>query len=360
MKVAFISVYGTKCGIATYNAALIPKLRELCDVRIFAEYTDTPDIDNNIIRCWDRNSPNKKELLKALKEYNPDIIHIGHEYGFFPKSYLFTLLMTQLQLNKYKVIVTLHSVYDHKDKIVQESMIDHIICHSENAKKCLENKGIQSDINVIPHGVKGFTENHELINSLWNTWGTHTIVHPGFLLGYKGHIKMLNTIKDLTAKYPDVQYVILGSENELNQKEHDDIYNQLIKRIEELNLEDHVTIKRGFVSEEALLSYIRTASVVVLPYQPHKDHNVFASSGIARLTLATTTPLVVSDAHLFDDIKYLVPHSDVKEELITYISHYFDKGGISEEEYNQRKLFLKENDWMEIGRRTFDIYQKIV
>lgn len=357
-KVAFISVYGTKCGIATYNAELISRLKDFCEIKIFAEYSDTPSDDENVIRCWDRNSYNKKDLLKGIKEYNPDIIHISHEYGLFPKSYLFTLLMTQL--HQYHTVVTLHSVYDHKDKVVQEAMIDHIICHSENAKKCLENKGILSDINIIPHGIKNFLPDHELLSGLWNTWGTQTIVHPGFLLGYKGHSRMLDIVKELIVKYPEMQYVILGSENELNQKEHDFIYNQLMQKIEKLNLENNVTIKRGFVSEDVLFSYIRTASVIVLPYQPHPDHNVYASSGIARLTLATKVPLVVSDAHLFDDIKFLVPHSENDEELEDYISNYFIQGGINEEETINRKQFLKQNDWSEIARLTHNVYKKIL
>jgi len=357
MKVAFISVYGTKCGIATYNAELLSKLSKLCEIKIFAENADLPN-EENVIRCWDRNSSNKSLLLKNLKEYNPDIVHIGHEYGFFPKSYYFTLLMTQL--HKFKTVVTLHSVYDHKDKVVQESMIDHIICHSENAKKCLENKGVLSDINVINHGIKSFMPNNELLPKLWNTWGTHTIVHPGFLLGYKGHLRMLDVMKILIAKYPESQYIILGSENPQNQKEHDDLYNQLLTKIDELNLQNNITIKRGFLSEDVMFSYIRTASVVVLPYQPHPDHNVYASSGIARLALATTTPLVTSNAHLFDDITNLAPHSDDNHELANYISHYFEQDGINEKEYNNRKLFLEKNNWDNIASLTFETYNKIL
>lgn len=358
IKVAYISTFGTKCGIATYNAELISKLKNHCEFKIFAEHAEKHETDDeNVIRCWNRNTANKKDLLKSIKEYNPDIIHISHEYGFFPKAYFFTLLITQL--SSYPIVVTFHSVYDHKDKTVQEAMVDNIICHSDNAKQCLMNKGITSNIKVIPHGVKHFLQNFELLEPLWNTWNTQTIIHPGFLFQYKGHVKMLDVIKSLTNDFPDVQYVILGSENDLNKDEHEYIYNSLIQRIKELDLENNVTIKRGFISEEVMFSYIRTGSIVVLPYHPHPDHDVYASSGTARLVLSTCTPLVTSNAHLFDDIKYFVPHSSDNSELEKYIVSYF-KNGLSEEEKQLRKQFLEEKSWENIAEKTFLYYKEII
>ena len=171
---------------------------------------------------------------------------------------------------------------------------------------------------------------------------------------------MLDVVKILKEQYPEIHYVILGSENSLNQSEHDHVYEGLIKKIDQLGLCDNVTLHRGFLGEDIILTYIRTASVVVLPYSPHPEHNVYASSGIARLVLGTTTPLVVSDAHLFDDIKHFIPHSDDNDILASYISAYFNKSGIDDLESAQRKEFLESKNWKNIAKQTFDLYSDIV
>jgi hypothetical protein len=40
IKVAFIGNYGTACGIATYNEALINELKYHVDIKVFGEYAD--------------------------------------------------------------------------------------------------------------------------------------------------------------------------------------------------------------------------------------------------------------------------------------------------------------------------------
>ncbi|MFM9776499.1 hypothetical protein ACKI1Z_43790, partial [Streptomyces galilaeus] len=74
-----------------------------------------------------------------------------------------------------------------------------------------------------------------------------------------------------------------GSENRFNKKEHDDLFNALVQQAESLGVSANVSINRGFVSEAILLSYIRTSSCCVLPYANNPAHDVFATSGIARL-----------------------------------------------------------------------------
>lgn len=361
MKIAFISVWGTNCGISTYNDQLINYLRKICDVKVFAEYADVKKDPDFVIRCWDRKDSKKAELLTAINEFKPDIVHIGHEYGIFPSAYFYTLLITKLQAKHYQIVTTLHSVYEHEDKIVHETLTPNIICHSEEAKSCLINKGIKENkIQVIAHGTKNAKET-ELNQKLWNTWNSsHVILHPGFLFYYKGHLRMLDVINQLKAKYPDVHYVILGSENHITMVEHEQLYNDLIAKINDLQLQDNVTIHRGFVSEKELMSFIRTVTLCVLPYQPHEDHDVYATSGIARMVLGTTTPLITSDAHLFDDIKQIVPQGKNNEQLIDLITKFFECPNLTDQEIENRKQFLKNTSWSKIAKLTADHYKHLL
>jgi hypothetical protein len=100
IKVAFIGNYGTACGIATYNEALITELKYHVDIKVFAEYSDEQrssrltDDPSWLIRCWSRNDHPKTDLIDCVTSWNPDIVHFSHEYGIWHKAYYFTQVIS--------------------------------------------------------------------------------------------------------------------------------------------------------------------------------------------------------------------------------------------------------------------------
>jgi glycosyltransferase involved in cell wall biosynthesis len=370
-RVAFISVYNTPCGIATYNQELLEELRHYADIKVFAEYADDqresrlPDDPHFVVRCWDRKTHPKKRLISEIEKFQPDVVHIGHEYGFFPKSYFFTSLVSALKMRGYPVVATMHSIYDHRDKTVQEASGQHIIAHTLPGKVTLVKKGVPEErVTVIPHGTgifAGSDDNPELLPAPWNTWGNdHTLFHPGFLFGYKGHMRMLDVVYRLKQEFPDVHYIVQASENPHTMAEHDAIYRLLTTRIEELGLEGNVTINRGFAAKEVLMSYIRTVKCVVLPYANHPDHDVRATSGIARLVMGTETPMVVTNVHLFDDLEGLVPRAASDDELYEAIRNIFLKEDEKARQISYRKNFLRKTSWSAVAYATAALYHRLV
>ena len=365
IKVAFIGNYAASCGISTYNENLLNELSHEVDLRLFAENLKEGEVSDDpewIVRCWDRKEHPKLDLIKKVVEWNPNIVHISHEYGIFPYAYQFTSLVSNLRAQGIKVITTFHSIYEHADKTVTENSTDFIIVHTEEAAEVLNKKGIsKSKIKVIPHGSSTTESEDQLVDSLWNTWNSnHTIFQPGFLFTYKGHERVLRAVAKLKEKYPDIHYIIQGSENPFTQKEHDELYKRLISEAERLGISHNVTINRGFVSIEVLMSYIRTVKCCVLPYQTHKEHDVRATSGIARLVLSTTTPLVVSDVHLFDDLKGIVPIVKNDEELANAIDAIFEGTDEVNKHLEKRIDFIKSTSWKNIAKHTKEHYERIV
>ncbi len=372
IKVAFIGNYGTACGIATYNEALINELKYHVDIKVFGEYADEekssrlPDDPSWIIRCWSRNDHPKTDLIDYVSSWQPDIVHFSHEYGIWYKAYYFTQIISAFKQRGFKVVSTMHSVYEHIDKLVSESAVPNLIVHTEQGKVTLVKKGIEEDrIHVIPHGSKfyrGTSDSPELLEPLWNTWQSeHTIYQPGFLFGYKGHLRMLNVIALLKDKYPDVHYIIQGSENKLNMSEHDELYNKIIDQCKILNISENVTVNRGFVSEEVLISTIRTVKLCVLPYNNHPEHNVRASSGAARTILPTSTPMVVSGVHLFDDLEGVVPRARDEYELFAAIDDIFSNYHSNvQKQLNKRVDFIRKTSWESIAYRTSVLYNSLL
>lgn len=372
IKVAFIGNYGTACGIATYNEYLLSELKQHVDLRLFAEYNGDdrsermPEDPYWVTRCWTRNQHPKSDLIYAVDTWKPDIIHFSHEYGIWHKAYFFTQLISTFKMKGYKVVSTMHSVYEHMDKLVSESAVPNIVVHTDEGKITLAKKGIDSKrIAVIPHGTKildGTSDNPELLPALWNTWNSdHTIFQPGFLFPYKGHSRLLKAVAQLKEKYPDIHYIIQASENELNKSEHDDLYFRLVDECERLGIIENVTINRGFVTEEVLLSLIRTVKLCVLPYANHPDHDVRAASGAARMILPTTTPLIVSGVHLFDDLEGIVPRVRDDFELCQEIDNIFSNyDKCFTQQVSKRKEFLRNTSWENVASLLSAYYKTLV
>lgn len=372
IKVAFIGNYGTACGIATYNEYLLSELKHHVDLRLFAEYNGDdraerlPEDPYWVTRCWTRNQHPKSDLIYAVDSWKPDIIHFSHEYGIWHKAYFFTQLISTFKMKGYKVVSTMHSVYEHMDKLVSESAVPNLVVHTDEAKITLSKKGIESErIFVVPHGTKildGTSDNPELLPALWNTWNSdHTIFQPGFLFPYKGHSRLLKAVAQLKEKYPDIHYIIQASENELNKSEHDDLYYRLVAECQSLGIIENVTINRGFVAEEVLLSLIRTVKLCVLPYANHPDHDVRAASGAARMILPTTTPLIVSGVHLFDDLEGIVPRVRDDFELCQEIDNIFSNyDKCFTEQVSKRKEFLRNTSWENVAYLLSSYYKTLV
>lgn len=359
MKVAFIGNIYSRCGIATYNEKLYEALKSVCEIKFFAEKNGFQDTEN-IKYTWEREEFPKLGLIDAVDEYKPDIVLFSHEYGIFPKSYFYSTLVSYFKLRGYKVVTIYHSVYEkHKDKLTSESVCKNIVVHTDEAKTALITKGLNKEnIRVIPHGCSFLDNTNEILPDLWNHFGNkHVIVQPGFLFYYKGHLQMLDIVAELRVKYPDVIYAILGSENPKCQNEHDKLFQEIKEKIVKLGLIHNVIIDRGFLSDEVLLAYIRTSSVVVLPYTPNPEFDVFAASGMARVVLSTSTPLITSRANLFNGMNAVVEKSSNKQEWIAKISNVFDGKVDKKNLRTARKKFIEETSWDEVAKHLFDVFK---
>ena len=340
-KIAFISVWGITCGISTYSQYLVNEMAKINpNIKIFSEDGDGQTYNfPNLVRCWKRGE-SLERLIKEIHAYSPDVIYIQHEYGIFPDARKWSRLISAL--HKYKTFVTLHSVYKHKDKAVCEAICKNLIVHTHLAKQVLEEKGITSEINVIPHGCSLFEET----SRLWNIYKTpHTLVQFGFGFEYKGWDVALKAISILKEKYPDIFYQILFSESGFSKGYHDVQYSKLTKLIEELGVEENVSIIRGFQSDASLCNFLRTARVAIFPYTANPEHIVYGSSGAARIAMANGTPTIVSNVPLFYDLKETLPHVENAEELAKEIDKLFSEPAYYKDIAKKESEFVQEHGW---------------
>jgi glycosyltransferase involved in cell wall biosynthesis len=352
MKIAIVCNWLTKCGISTYSKYFVDEMKNhVKEVKIFSEVSENiiGEDDNSVDRCWSRGT-SLLGLAKKIIDYKPDFIIIQHEFGIFPNMFYFMQLIQKI--NHIPYVVVLHSVYEHLDKLVYSNGIKNIIVHSESAKNILIKNGHNSNIGVVPHGCIQLEDTSELWNICHNPY---TILQFGFGFEYKGVEKVLDAISYLKTnnpKFSNIFYTYLLSANEHTQRSHDNYYNKLIQKIEDLNIEQNVVILQKYQTDAMLNLYLRLTKLAVFPYINNPNNTVYAASGAVRIAMANKTPTIVSDSHLFDDLEGILPRPVTYIDLANEIDQIFSDAKYKNNILEKADEFVKNNSWT----KSVDMY----
>lgn len=364
MRLAFVGNWKMQCGISTYSENLWPAVAShVEDFKLFVEFNDVPTGPNNVVgntviepervvACWRRGGP-LSTLVNELKAYDPDIVWIQHEFGLWPDARHWLSMMSQLS-ESHRVIVTMHSVFHHRDKTVIEAAMPEIVVHLEGAKKVLqEEKGIAAPIHVIPHGCSSVVDH----DRLWNVYkSSHTLVQFGFGFEYKGWEQSIMTTAILKKEFPDVFFTGLFSESPFNKVSHQLYYDKLISMVNDLGLQDNVALIRGFQSDQALDSYLRTNRVALFPYVSDPVHEVFGASGAARFAMSCAVPVVTSLVNHFSDIPTIKAVGP--EAMAAEIKRLFNNDLAWKKQVDAQLTYLNDNSWAQIALRYVELFEK--
>lgn len=363
LKIAFVGNFKMRCGISTYAENLWPEVaKHAKDFKLFVEENDFPtgnisDFGNEklnedqYIVCWKRGGTLNR-LVDEIKNYDPDIILISHEFGLWPVATYWLSMMTQL--SQYRIITTMHSVFHHRDKTICEEAMPEIIVHLEGARKVLkEEKQISGKVHVIPHGC--YTLN---TNKLWNIYKTkNTVIQTGFLYHYKNWSGSLRAIAHLKKSLPDVYFTGICSESPFNAVEHQLYFNELMDLIQELGIEDNVCLLRGYKSDSVLNSFFETNNVAIFPYSSPKEHEVFGVSGAARLAMSKNLPIITSNGNHFQDIPSIKCSSP--EEMSNAMLKLLTDRQAYAEQISKQKEYMLENTWEKVAAAYIKVFEGI-
>jgi glycosyltransferase involved in cell wall biosynthesis len=362
LKVALVGNWKMRCGIATYSENLWPEVvKHVGDFKLFIENNDitTGDVlqfgdqilsESQVEACWKRGE-SLQTLVRKIKEYDPDIIWIQHEFGLWPNASYWLSMLTQL--SEFRIVVTMHSVFHHKDKTIVEAAMPEIVVHLEGGKKLLkEEKGIASKVYVIPHGCYNFDNRR-----LWNFYKSEkTFMQFGFGFRYKGWETSIKAAAILKEKYPDVFFTGLFSESPYAKLDHQIYYNELMNLVNELGIQENVAIIRGYQSDEVLDSFLRTNQATIFPYVSHPNHEVFGASGAARMAMSRGLPVVTSSVNHFSDLPTI--KADSPEDIAVALEMLFTVPSAKEKQLATQLSYLTENTWEKIGLRYLDIFKE--
>jgi glycosyltransferase involved in cell wall biosynthesis len=362
MKIAFVGNWKMQCGISTYSENLWGAIsHHLSDFKLFIEKNDnkinpTNEIggqiisQDRVIECWKRGE-SLHQLINEIKQYDPDIVWIQHEFGLWANAMYWLSFMNQI--SEYRVIVTMHSVFHHKDKTICEAAMPEIVTHLVGGRDILKNeKQIPGKVYVIPHGCYPCVTKEKL----WNFYKSDkTFLQFGFGFRYKGWENSIKATAILAQKYSNVFFTGLFSESSFNKVEHQMYYNELMSLVDQLGIQENVAIIRGFQSDATLDSYMRTNQATIFPYISHPAHEVFGASGAARLAMSKALPVITSSVNHFSDLPTI--KADSPEDIAQALDLLFSSQEAKEIQIDKQLAYIEENTWEKIAIQYLAIFE---
>ena len=358
LRVAMIANWGQACGISTYTSYLVNALRPKCaELKVFSEVGC--EASENVEPCWERGKPMHAAIKKVL-DWKPDFVIIQHEFGLYPKAPYLLQMLQLLDSTPYAVV--LHSTYEHLDKSVCTSAMKRIIVHTDIAKGVLRKIGNTSEIHMIPHGCVEFPDRKKL----WNIFQTdHVLVQFGFGFFYKGVDRAIEAVAKLKKLKPEkydgeknkIFYCYYCSESDHCKNIHDEYMDYLMKKVEDLGLQENVAIVKKYNSDQEVNNILRTAKLAIFPYLINPENMVYGASGAIRVAMANGIPVIASESHLFDELP--VPRPADVDQLASEIDHVFSDWKHKDRLIARQDQYVKDNNWDSITDRYIGVMEKV-
>lgn len=301
LKLAWISSYNTKCGIATYSQHLVENMHN-ADVEMLCNYAETTlcQDKSNVQRCFALGEEETLQILsKKVHDSKPDAIIIQFNYSFFNFTSLSNFINEHTQQGT-KIIMMLHATQDaaitpHKklsQLISSFQKCARILVHSYKDLNRLKAYGLIENVALFPHGILDFKPPKKVVK---NT--VFTLASYGFFLPHKGLLELIDAVAVLhrqgiefhlnmfNAKYPDPV--------------SDDMIQKAKEKIASLNLQKQITLNTNYLSDEESLMELNKADLLLFAYQETGE----SSSAAVRYGLAAQRPIAVTPLDIFDDVK---------------------------------------------------------
>jgi D-inositol-3-phosphate glycosyltransferase len=286
-----------------------------------------------------------------------------------------TVLILYYKLFRKKLIHTAHNIdKDARDgrtafhrrislKIMYHLM-DCIIVHTQKMKEelCLFFHVAPQKVVVIHHGInnriarRGLTQK-EARGKLGMEPDALVILFFGQIDEYKGVDKLIDAVSLLVKENPAVVLVVAGKpKRQLNYTA------KLKSQAAEILPEKNVLFRLQFIPVDEVELYFAAADCLVLPYTS------IYQSGVIFLAYRFGLPIIATDIGSFredviEGVTGFICRPDNAEDLKAKLAIFFDSTLFRLHEQTRQYIMEfaeRKYSWSDIGRQTYDVYEKIL
>ena len=362
-KVAWLSTWNTKCGIATYSEHLISNFPSK-DIVIFSPESDSEIVDdkNNCVRNWTlgKDINGLDQVSKEISIRSLNTIVIQFNYGFYNHAELSQFINDNHTIGR-NVIIMMHSTVN-PPKLDETNfnlefilpalkLCSRILVHSITDLNRLKNIGLIDNVALFPHGVLNYLEQRTSVKKS----APPLIASYGFCLPHKGLEELVDAVALLKKQGSAIRLRLVNAEYPapISTTQVEKIKTQVIK----LKIEDLVEFNCQYLEDSKSLALLSEADLIVFAYQQTGE----SSSAAVRYGLATKRPVAVSPLSIFDDISgaaFQLSGTDstsIASSITDILSLLSSGSEEAREVLNVSDKWRKEFDYVAVSQRLYNI-----
>ena len=395
MKIAYLGRYPpAECGIAEYTWFLVEEMRRVSGVEIVVlGNEDVPReaafSDNvRVLRVFRSASSDYSRVLEALREIRPDILHIQHDYSFFPQSIEFLELLRRCREMGIRIVVTMHTVkaptgiaravagettfsegarQDFELIMFQRKLVelsDAVIVHSYLQEHELWIQGVDIEkVVIVPHGTlinphisrdrRAVLE--ELRRAGIDLGEGMVISLPGFVRPDKGLDIALKAF-DIVSRRIDAVLVMGGAPQGAGSEKLRDALAQVAGR------RSRVVFVDRFIDRDTMLKILAASHVVVLPYR--EVRGLIGVSGVLHLAMGSFRPMVCTRVPRLVEYCERVPHLCARQG--DFMEFSYKLMNLLENLENYRRdlepvwRYALDTSWSRVARKHVEVYESVL
>jgi len=333
LKIAVISTWKTRCGIATYSEALCHALADL-GVEIYVV---------RFPRFGRKSSETMRDIAERVPHDKISLIHVQHEYGLF-QGFDIDFYKYLQALGK-PLVTTMHAVGHIQFDPAIYQLSSKVIVHNKYCARQFRFPSV-----LIPHGVNVATcPPMEECKKAWGVDPRMKIVgYCGFIAPNKGIEILLEAVAKLEnvgllmaggwfTSGPDIQYI-----NDLKQRS----FSLLPNRCQWIGYvpDDKLSIAYGAMDMVAYPSLVATESGALL-----------TAIGHGKPVLATSIPPFREK----EEVGALMTFTNV-EDMATKIRQILDDAELRQKLEAGAKAYAESVSWNKIAQEHMKLYQQVL
>lgn len=365
-KFGTVTTWNTKCGIATYSELLLKPA--LPNTLVFANHSGAGAAKDgaHVTRCWHSGQDDPlTELENMILSEGIEQLLIQFNFSFFNINSL-GRLVDSLHRAGVKILLTLHSSADVywgeelktlKDILPQLHKCSRILVHGCNDLNRLKSWGLIDNTLLIPHGV----QRHDLTAITAPTnyealAGKKIISSYGFILPHKGMRQLIEAFSIIHKQDENTHLLLVTAEYPADvSTDEAKVCRDLV---DELQLQDHVTMITDFLEHQESLAWLSLADCIVFPYQDTQE----SSSAAVRWGLATEKTVLCTPLDIFEDVTGAVQFLPgiSPADIAAGIKQVFNLNSFElEAQKIKQKKWLQQHDWDQVSLRFKNIISSL-
>lgn len=298
LRVAMVTPYNNRCGVAETTRALLSDLR--CTHKVFAPTDNIEEASTlvradgaNVVRCWKRTFTSCGALVNEITSFGASVVHVQHEFSLYRNSQEFFTFLQRVKMRQAKIVVTLHTIPLERTPFIAalEEIADAIvITKPSNAVNA----------HVLPLAVERplITASKAECRALYPQLDPEAYVVGTFGLfqPHKGIRAFLKTFPDVSARVAGkrVQYLVSGFSN----LTRDMYYRETLNMMQAYIDAGHVVVLNDYPELDVVQQRIQACDAMV--YQHAPTPHVSCSASI-RSALAMRKAVVCTDVNMFNE-----------------------------------------------------------